>query len=179
MCQNQYKIVYVLCYWILRRRQIKTRFRSKVFSLVRPWVKVKPSIGAKFFQTRNCFGSSIFFVLTIQIFFRPKTFRPSTFQTKNISDKSLSDPKFYSDPKLFWTQHFFGVKKCTQIFSNIEFFWILHYFDQNLMGLKSFLDQKFFLIQTFSDPNFFPIKNCSWFKFFWDPKIFETKKFLD
>ena len=99
-----------------------TRLRSKVFSLVRPCVKVKPSTGAtisdpKIFQTQNIFESNISsdpeLVLIHNFFVHKILTDPEFFRPKFISGlwvNKLSDRKFFQTKKNFFDPKFFILK---------------------------------------------------------------------
>ena len=67
----------------------------------------------------------------------------------NFRRKFSFGPKIFSNPKFFWTKHFFH-QTLDQKFFRPEIFFRCKFF----LGAKFFLKPKFFQTQIFSDPKF-------------------------
>ena len=163
-----HSIILPLRYWYSSLEVLWKRLRSKVFSLVRPWVKVKPSVDAKFFGSKK-FSDKKY--LWFQHFFGPRiVLGPQFFHTQNIYKSEIFQAQYFQTQnffrlKIFMTQHFFAPKFFRiEILSNRKFFEPKFYLD--IFWTKSFGPN------IYSDSKVFGIK-----KFFW-PKIFRTQNFF-
>ena len=139
----------------------RTRLRSKVFSLVKLWVKpsidtknvrIQKMFGLKIFLNPtifNWFGSMIFFLLLI--FFRGIFFSDTKFfQTKNFFRLSIYQTKNFFGTKIFFFTPFFQISDTT-FFRGRNFLRPKSFSDSNSI----FLDPKYFWTQIFSDFQFF------------------------
>ena len=128
---NTWRTILCSLLFFVRSNMTQTRLRSKVFSLVRPWVKVKQSIHAK--------------NLTSKFFSDLRYFRTQKFlDQKNFWNKIFSDQKYFLSQTLFWIRNSLRPK----IFQN-HFFWNSHF-----CFVKKILVPKFWS-QIFSDPKYF------------------------
>ena len=101
-----------------------------MFSLVRPWFKVKPSIGAK------------------------KILDPKNFQTQNISQYTIFQTHNVYVLNIFWTQIFLSPAFFIQKNVWTKIFFDLHLLNLNFLDFTYFLVQIFSRLKIFSDPKF-------------------------